>query len=129
LAADQLKGLNLPAPEVLAAFGLDGPAEPLAGGQGVTWRVGEAVVKQLDMAPSMVAWQGGLLSRLDGRHDFRVSVPLQTAAGVWTTAGWSAWRYQPGAHVSGRWHDIISVGQRLHAAGGGARAGLPASSL
>jgi len=116
LTADRLKGLNLPAPEVLAAFGLYGPLELLAGGQGVTWRVGEAVVKQLDMTPSMVAWQGGLLSRLDGRHDFRVSVPLKTAAGLWTTAGWSAWRYQPGAHVSGRWHDIISVGQRLHAA-------------
>jgi len=106
----------LPPAAVLAAFGLAASPVTLPGGQGTTWRVGEAVVKPLDMEPSLVQWQGALLSRLDGRDDFRVSVPLQTTDGQWTTNGWTAWRYQPGAHVPQRWHDIVAVGQRLHAA-------------
>ncbi len=106
----------LPPAAALAAFGLVGSPVTLPGGQGTTWRVGEAVVKPLDMEPSLVQWQGALLSRLDGRDDFRVSVPLQTTDGQWTTNGWTAWRYQPGAHVPQRWHDIVAVGQRLHAA-------------
>ena len=46
----------------------------------------------------------------------RVSAPLQTTDGQWNINGWTAWRYQPGAHVPQRWHDIVAVGQRLHAA-------------
>ncbi len=92
----------LPPPAVLTEYGLMGSPVPLPGGQGTTWRVGEAVIKPLDMEPSLVQWHGALLSRFDGRYDFRVSVPLQTTAGLWTTNGWMAWRYQPGAHVP-RW--------------------------
>jgi uncharacterized protein (TIGR02569 family) len=68
------------------------------------------------MDEAMVPWHGALLARLRGRADFRVSEPLRTTDGRWTTAGWTAWRYQPGAHVPGRWHDVIAVGRRLHAA-------------
>lgn len=99
----------LPPAAALAAFGLVGSPVTLPGGQGTTWRVGEAVVKPLDMEPSLVQWQGALLSRLDGRDDFRVCVPLQTTDGQWTTNGWTAWRYQPGAHVPQRWHDIVAA--------------------
>jgi len=105
-----------PPSAVLTAFGLGGAPVPLPGGQGTTWRVGEAVVKPLDMDPALVQWQGALLSRLDGRDDFRVSVPLQTTDGRWTSHGWAAWRYEPGAHLPQRWHDIVAVGRRLHTA-------------
>ena len=60
----------LPPAAVLPAFGLVGSPVTLLGGQGTTWRVGEAVIKPLDMEPSLVQWQGALLSRLDGRDDF-----------------------------------------------------------
>lgn len=105
-----------PPPAVLAGYGLEGSPDPLAGGQRTSWRVGPAVVKPLDMDPTMLRWQGALLSRLQGRTDFRVSVPLRTVAGRWTTDGWSAWRYEPGAHTPRRWHDIIAVGRQMHAA-------------
>ena len=117
-----------PPAAVLAAFGLVGSPVPLPGGQGTTWRVGEAVVKPLDMEPSLVQWQGALLSRLDGRDDFRVSVPLQTTDRQWTINGWTAWRYQPGAHVPQRWHDIVAVGRRLHTALRSEPEPLPAST-
>jgi uncharacterized protein (TIGR02569 family) len=57
-----------------------------------------------------------LLARLDGRDDLRVSAPLRTIQGAWTSRGWTAWRYQPGAHVPSSWHQIVAGGQRLHAA-------------
>lgn len=107
---------TLPPPAVLTAFDLVGSPMALLGGQGTSWRVGQAVVKPLDTEPALVQWQGRLLSRLDGRDDFRVSVPLQTTDGHWATSGWTAWRYQPGAHAPRRWHDIVAVGQRLHVA-------------
>jgi len=44
-----------------------------------------------------------------------VSVPLHAIDGGWTFSGWTAWRYQPGVHLPGRWHEIVAVGQRLHA--------------
>ena len=101
---------------VLDAFRLGGRAEPLPGGQQTAWRVGNAVLKPLDIDPALLSWQAGLLARLDGRSDFRVSVPLQTVDGSWTAHGWTAWRYQPGSHVAGRWHDVLEVGRRLHVA-------------
>lgn len=107
---------SMPAAGVLAAFGLKGAPVPLTGGQGTAWLVNQAVVKPLDMDPALLAWQGALLKRLRGRRDFRVSVPLSTKDGDWTANGWTAWRYEPGAHAPRRWHDIIGVGQRLHAA-------------
>jgi uncharacterized protein (TIGR02569 family) len=101
---------------VLRAYGLDAPAVPLAGGQHTAWRTGAAVLKPLDMHPAAVQWQGEVLRRLDGGEAFRISTPLQATDGRWTVAGWTAWRYQPGAHAAGRWQDIISVGRLLHTA-------------
>lgn len=43
-------------------------------------------------------------------------MPLPATDGAWTSSGWTAWRYQPGVHLPGRWHEIVAVGQRLHAA-------------
>lgn len=106
----------MPPPEVLQAYGLEGAPAPLTGGQGTSWRVGQAVLKPWDTDPAQVQWQGALLARLSGRADFRVSVPMRTTAGTWTARGWTAWRYEPGAHEPGRWHEIIAVGRRLHAA-------------
>lgn len=107
---------SMPAAGVLAAFGLQGAPVPLTGGQGTAWLVDQAVVKPLDMDPALLAWQAALFERLRGRRDFRVSVPLPTEGGDWTASGWTAWRYEPASHAPGRWHDIIGVGQRLHAA-------------
>jgi len=74
------------------------------------------VVKPLAMEPAALAWQGELLADLDGRTDFRVSVPLPALDGSWTVSGWTAWQYQPGRHLAQRWHGIVNAGQRLHAA-------------
>jgi uncharacterized protein (TIGR02569 family) len=105
-----------PGSAVLTAYGLTGPPVRLPGGQGTSWRVGPAVLKPLDMDPAVLLWHADVLARLRGRTDFRVSEPLPTADNRWTAGGWTAWRYEPGAHAPGRWHDIVDVGQRLHSA-------------
>ena len=105
-----------PDAKVLADFGLDGDPESLPGGQGTSWLVGHVVLKPLDMPLASLQWHADVLTRLDSRDDLRVSVPLRTADGQWTSDGWTAWRYQPGQHLPGRWHDIVKAGERLHAA-------------
>ncbi len=112
---EDLPGTRPGAP-ILAAFGLEGEPVQLSGGQGRSWQVGQVVLKPLDMSLPAMRWQAELLTRLDGRDDFRVSVPLRTTAGAWTSDGWTAWRHEPGEHLPGRWHEIIAVGERLHAA-------------
>jgi len=105
-----------PSATVLAAFDLKARPVPLPEGQGRSWLVGPVALKPLDMPLSALRWQAELLTRLDDRDELRVSVPLCTADGQWTSHGWTAWRHQPGEHLHGRWHDVVAVGERLHAA-------------
>jgi len=105
-----------PSATVLATFDLYGRPKSLAGGQGASWLVGQVVLKPLDMPLAARQWQGELPTRLDSREDLRVSVPLLTARGQWSSHDWTAWRYEPGEHLPGRWPDVVEAGRRLHAA-------------
>ncbi len=98
---------------MLEAFGLVGAAERLPGGQGGTWRLGEVVLKP-SPGQDFLRWVSDVLSRLDGRRDFRVSPPLRARDGSWSVAGWTAWRYRPGMHQPGRWLDIVRVADIFH---------------
>lgn len=109
-------GAKLPPAAVLSSFGLHGEPVPLTGGRGQSWLVGQAVLKPRDMPLPLLQWQADLLTRLDSRDDFRVSVPLRTVDHEWTSHGWTAWRYQPGRHLPGNWLEVVDVGQCLHTA-------------
>lgn len=118
--------LNVPPPPVvLEAFGATGKPLPLAGGQQTVWRVGDAVLKPVDADLATLEWQADVLERLDGQPAFRVAPPLRTGDGQLTTAGWTAWRYEPGEHLPRRWPDIIAAGNAFHLA----TAGLPEPSF
>jgi uncharacterized protein (TIGR02569 family) len=88
----------------------------MSGGQKTVWRVGSAVFKPLDSAPEVVAWQRQVLLGLDGREDFRVAPPLTAMNGDLAVDGWTAWRYESGRHLRGRWADIIGVSRAFHTA-------------
>ncbi|MEX0674562.1 MAG: TIGR02569 family protein [Gaiellaceae bacterium] len=115
---DDRAGLRVapkPPPAVLAAFGLSGAPVPLAGGRGSSWRVGEAVLKPLDVSETELAWQGRILDSIvcDG---FRVARSLRARDGSLVVDGWCAWEAVGGRHEKGRWPEIIAVGERFHAA-------------
>jgi uncharacterized protein (TIGR02569 family) len=106
---DDLHDLRLlrPAQDVLDAFEARGEPEPLAGGTGRAWRVGELVLKPLD---ADVAWQHEVLATVE-ENGFRVERPRAEIVD-----GWTAWTYVEGRHERGRWREIIDAGERFHAA-------------
>jgi uncharacterized protein (TIGR02569 family) len=78
--------------------------------------VGEAVLKPDDAAPAYQEWRAGVLARLAGRPDVRVSVPLRTRTGALAAHGWTASTWEPGEHVPGSWSEVAEAGRRLSAA-------------
>jgi uncharacterized protein (TIGR02569 family) len=109
---------NRPPPSsVLEAFGLCGPLVPLQGGQGSSWRVGDAVVKPLplDLDEESLAWQADVLAATTC-VGFRVALPLRASNGSLAVEGWCASEAVEGTHQERRWTEIIAVGERLHAA-------------
>jgi hypothetical protein len=94
-----------PAQDVLDAFEALGEPEPLAGGTGRAWRVGDLVLKPLD---ADVAWQHAVLGSVE-EDGFRVERPRPEVID-----GWTAWTYVAGRHECGRWREIIAVGERFH---------------
>jgi uncharacterized protein (TIGR02569 family) len=115
-----------PPPEVLAAFGVTGLGESLAGGQGTAWRAGDLVLKPLDVSMSVeeLEWQGGVLDALvlDG---FRVSRLRRALDGSALVDGWCAWELVEGVHRERAWPDVVAVGERFH----GALASVPRPSF
>jgi uncharacterized protein (TIGR02569 family) len=104
--------MAVPPPAVLAEFGAASDPTPLAGGQGTAWRVGELVLKPLDMSLDALAWQADVLSSVSS-DGFRVAAPLRSRTGELVVQGWTAWPLLAGHHAP-RWTDIIAVGERLH---------------
>ncbi|GIE95215.1 TIGR02569 family protein [Paractinoplanes rishiriensis] len=109
-----ITGRRGPSRRVLAAFGARTPAVAVPGGQGVTWRAGELILKPTD-DPALAAWCAETLTALveDGR--FRVSRPVAQSDG-WVADGWTAWRWVEGAAADWRIHEIAAAGAAFHEA-------------
>ena len=115
--------LTVPA-GVREAFGLDGEAVAVPGGEGVSVRVGDVVVKRVHDVDE-AEWTGDLLSRL-AQDGFRVARPVPTVAGRWTHASWSAAEFIPALRpVAPAWHVVTAVGLRFSDAAEVARDGQP----
>src|SRR4051794_27987295 len=85
-----------PSPEICAGFGVAGAPVALAGGEGVTFRVDDVVLKHVH-DETEAEWTQALLSRIvaDG---FRIPEPLPTDDGRWVHEGWAASRFLEGLH-------------------------------
>jgi uncharacterized protein (TIGR02569 family) len=106
-----------PPPAVLAAFGVDGPARRLPGGQGTSWRAGDLVLK-----PDTGEVHGRLAEALadvvpDG---FRLARPVRTLDGAWVRDGWVATRWvdgtAPDPSAPSTWQRIVETGRAFHRA-------------
>lgn len=104
-----------PSGAVLEAFGASGSLVPVAGGRGRAWRAGDLILKPTDLSPAEHAWHAEVLPtiRLDG---FRLALPRSATGGRLVVDGWAAWGHVEGEHRSGRWPEIIEIGERLHRA-------------
>jgi uncharacterized protein (TIGR02569 family) len=100
---------------VLSAFGVVGHATALKGGQESSWLVGDAVFKPLDLSKRELEWQAEVLASLSC-DSFRVACPLRAQDGSLVVDGWCAWERVEGRHETGRWSEVIAVGERFHAA-------------
>jgi uncharacterized protein (TIGR02569 family) len=101
---------------VLEAFGVAGhDALSLDGGVGVSWRAGDLVLKLADLGHDELAWQARLLPRI-ARDGFRLAPWVTAGDGSLCVDGWCATEYVTGRHEHGRWAEIVTAGERLHAA-------------
>lgn len=101
---------------VLGAFGIaDTVPTPLAGGQGTTWLAGGVVLKPISGLEE-AEWVASVLHELP-ESGYRVSRPIRSNAGAWTTSGWSAWSWVSGSHDLTRgWKDVLAAGRSFHLA-------------
>ena len=104
--------MGMPADRVIRAFGMSGKAEPLPGGQGTAWRVGNRVLKPVDISDAEIAWQADVLARARPQG-LRLVVPLRSREGAFVVEGWIATPYVEASQESGRWLDILRVGRGL----------------
>ena len=104
-----------PSEDVRIAFGAYGSGEPLAGGQGTSWRYGDLVLKPLDLPRPALAWQARHLPSLT-TTGIRLVPPVAAVDGSLDVGAWTAWRYAAGSHEPGRWDDVIAAGNDLHQA-------------
>ncbi|MEU8238859.1 hypothetical protein AB0C07_11475 [Actinoplanes missouriensis] len=102
---------------VLQAFGVDGPAQPLAGGQGTSWVAGELVFKPDGGVPH--AWLADVGAGVTA-EGFRLPEPVRAGDGSWAVQGWSATRWLRGADpdysVVSTWQEILTAGRAFHRA-------------
>lgn len=106
-----------PPPGVLAAFGLVGPAERLAGGQGTSWRVGGVVLKP-GVDPQFQEWLGTVVAGI-AQRGFRLPTVRRAEDREWVVQGWGAQSFLPGSTVREGvtdWGSIIGASRALHAA-------------
>jgi len=111
-----------PSSEILRAFSAAGDRIALAGGEGLSFRVGAVVLKRVHDAAE-AEWTQDLLSRVR-QAGFRLPDPLRTVDGCWTHHGWSASRFIPGlVPLAPDWRAVMDAGLRFADAGERARAG------
>lgn len=94
---------------VLDAFAIDGDPVALPGGEDMSLRVGDCVVKRVHDADG-AEWTQELLSRTE-QVGFRTPEPIQSTRGHWVYEGWSASRFIPDLRSAvPLWNEIATAG-------------------
>jgi uncharacterized protein (TIGR02569 family) len=105
-----------PPDRVLDLFAAEGVLEPLAGGQGTTWRAGDLVLSPVD-GSAQLAWLAPVQARLAVRLDeelprsLRLALPVPARDGSLAVDGWAATRFEPGTTPC---HDLATLRATAH---------------
>jgi len=105
---------SAPPSHVLSAFRCYGQPIALPGGEGLTWRCGDTVLKPCG-DPSQAAWIADVFLGID-QEGFRVPEPVRASDGAWVVGGWQAWTYVPGFHARDRWDEVLRTCRAFHVA-------------
>ena len=89
--------------------------EPLAGGQGTTYRSESVVLKPVGNTTE-AEWLASVLDELNVPPDIRIITPIRAADGRWVVDGWSAWEHLEGLERAGEWREALAVSDAFHAA-------------
>ena len=109
-----------PPDHVLDLFVADGVLEPLAGGQGTSWRAGDLVLSPGRDA-TQLAWLAFVQARLAVRLDeevprsIRLALPVPARDGRIVVDGWAATRFEPGATPCSDLPTLRATAHLLHA--------------
>ena len=87
---------SAPPSSVTGALSLEGTPVPLAGGEGRSWRVGDAVLKPLDVSVAQLEWQANLFVSLHGSESLRLPLPIRSTRGELAVDGWFAMTFLEG---------------------------------
>jgi len=107
-----------PPPAILQAFGVDGDPILLGGGEGRSFRVGDAVFKPA-RDPIEAEWSLQVMAHLASMQtpNFRVPTPLQASNNQCVFEGWTASEFVSGVDkIEGRWEELLDVSRALHEA-------------
>lgn len=96
---------------MIEAFGAVGLPVRLDGGRGTAWRVGDTVLKPLDLLPAELEWPRDHAP--SGGSGPRLSLPLASTSGDLVVDGWTGFPALAGEHVLGRWAEIAEVARRF----------------
>ncbi|TET85803.1 MAG: hypothetical protein E3J37_01115 [Anaerolineales bacterium] len=99
-------------PKIASAFQCAGKRQLLAGGEGHSLRVGQCVFKPIENV-ERYSWSCDLLLKLS-RRGFRISEPRRAIDGSFVYHGWAASNFEPGEHVTGRWHEKLNITRMFH---------------
>jgi hypothetical protein len=85
----------------------------LTGGRGTAWRVGDLILKPLDVLPDELTWLQQFASRPPATADIRMSFPLRSRTGELVVDGWTAFPVLEGEHQPGKWVEIAAVAHAI----------------
>ena len=101
-----------PPDDVLRKFGATGSPTLLDGGQGQTYRAGDAVLKPVDECDG---WISELQATI-ANGKFPMPRPIKCNDGKWICNGWAAWESIDGRHEPARWQEKIQTCIDFHEA-------------
>ncbi|GAB2596467.1 aminoglycoside phosphotransferase [Pseudactinotalea suaedae] len=112
-----------PTDHVLDLFAVPGGLEPLAGGQGGSFRAGDLVLSPgrdaavHDLLSPVIARLAVDLDTRAGRdrQDLRIAMPIPARDGSWVVDGWGASRFEDGAQLLVDLEATLAVAAVLHA--------------
>lgn len=101
-------------PTLLEEFGADGTLEPFAGGEEMSWKSGNIVLKPYQNEEEAI-WSADFMNLIK-ENGFRVARPVKGKHGSWVYRGWTASRFVEGKEDKGRFFEKIEISNTFHKA-------------